>query len=155
VPLLVQYAQGIVNLSRYRWQVDSMNYRQVLDECATGEGRPVEGMGMDEIELSVTLPQLEKEVEEEIGLSEEASIGWTFLSRIRETSWPHLLWYRYLLNMHAGYVRAFPSEHSHAMITAQQPLCKVGQQSLSATYIGLRNGCDKRRDESDSHAPPR
>jgi hypothetical protein len=80
-----------------------MNDWNVLDKWATGEGRPIKSMGVNEIEFSSTLAQLEEKFQEEIGLGKKTGVSGTFLLGIGKVSRLYARWDRDRLNGDTGY----------------------------------------------------
>jgi hypothetical protein len=50
---------------------------QGVEERGTGEGGPVEGVGMKQVEFVLSRPELEKQVEKDICLLEKTIVSWT------------------------------------------------------------------------------
>src|SRR6266702_704714 len=91
VPLLVQHAQSAINLRGYCREMQCMEYRNIAYECATGEGRPIKCVCMDEIKLGAAPLQREKEFKKEIGLCKEARISGTLLPWLGEVGRAHAI----------------------------------------------------------------
>ena len=102
-----------------------VNDRNILYKGTTGEGRPIEGVDVNEVKLGATLLQFEKEFEKEVGLSKESGIGVTLLQGPGEVGRKDVVRHVHRLNSDAGNERIVPGEKCHSMAALYQALGKV------------------------------
>jgi len=113
--------------------MQGVNDRNILYEGTTGEGRPIEGVDVNEVKLGAPLSQLEKEFEKEVGLSKESGIGVTLLQGLGEVGRKDVVRHVHRFNSDAGNERIVPGEKCHSMAALYQTLGKVSEESLRAT----------------------
>src|SRR2546421_8300978 len=113
--------------------LQGVNDRNIMYKGATGEGRPIEGVDVNEVKLGATLSQFEKEFEKEIGLGKESGIGVTLLQGLGEVGRKDVVRHVHWLNSDAGNERIIPGEKCYRMATLYQALSKVSEESLRAT----------------------
>src|SRR5207244_11783259 len=120
--------------------MQGVNDRNILYEGTTGEGRPIEGVDVNEVKLGAPLSQFEKEFEKEVGLSKESGIGVTLLQGPGEVGRKDFVRHVHRFNSDAGNERIVPGEKCQSMAALYQPLGKVSEESLRATWQRLGHG---------------
>src|SRR5256885_16457327 len=113
--------------------MQGVNDRNILYEGTTGEGRPIEGVDVNEVKLGAPLSQFEKEFEKEVGLSKESGIGVTLLQGPGEVGRKNVVRHVHRFNTDAGNEKIFPGENEHSMAQLNQALSKVIEESMRAT----------------------
>src|SRR2546430_8149633 len=113
--------------------MQSVHDRNIMYEGTTGEGRPIEGVDVNEVKLGATLLQFEKEFEKEVGLGKESRVGVTLLQGPGEVGRKDVVRHVHRLNSDAGNERIVPGEKSHSMASLYQALGKVSEESLRTT----------------------
>src|ERR1051326_6364510 len=109
---------------------------------------------MHGIELAAALAQLQEEIEEEVGLGEEASIGGAFAHFAGKTGRSHAVRHVYGLDGNAGYKGGVAREERYLVAALLQSMREVGQQDLRPTEIGLLDGRNQGSNQRDTHHSP-
>src|SRR5579875_3682981 len=100
----MQDVQSIIDLRHDSGQVQRVKHRNPGEISAAYKGGPVEGVCMNDVELLLTLPQLQKEIEKKRRLCEETTIGAVFLHGCRKIGRANAMWDGNGFKLHIGHI---------------------------------------------------